>query len=495
MKPVNNKRILYLALIAGLFFIFTYTTPSSEAHVLIVADDGGNENPDWLIEANNTAQALDSKGYQVLELAGDNATGKNIMKGMYNADALIYIGHGGYMTGHYDNNGGKASPPFALVGSDEFIWGIDGKIREGWNGPVITAPFKSNIPVILSHACFSTGYVGSQEVANPLETIYNFSHMFTGAGANYYATGYYGSYNGKTVVDLVDEFLSGATTFQAANDQNNVRITSYSTYNNTKIWSYSQGYAAFVGDWSATFPTASQTTPYNDAAAEAWYQSIITGNIDLTSPIIISTSPKNSATTASITSPVTITFSENIQEGANFADIYLKNMKTNEKVALNSLTINGATLTIKPSLKLISNTNYKLYIPIGAIKDLNGNLFMSNYTLSFKTTVPDTTPPKVSSTNPKNNTTGFSLTSSVVITFSENIKAGTNYAGIYFKNLTTGKKVSFTKTISGKTLTLKMTLNRLRNNLYQIYIPAGAVKDLHNNSLKSSYTLQFRTVK
>ena len=38
--------------------------------------------------------------------------------GMYGADAIIYVGHGGYETGHYDLNGGKATPPFALVGYD-----------------------------------------------------------------------------------------------------------------------------------------------------------------------------------------------------------------------------------------------------------------------------------------------------------------------------------------------------------------------------------------
>jgi methionine-rich copper-binding protein CopC len=601
LPSIFNRKYYILTVIFGLIFIFSFTTPSSEAHVLIIAD-GGDENPEWVTEANNTARALENKGYEVKELYGDKATGKNIMKGMYNADAVIYIGHGGYQTGHYDMNGGEATPPFALVGSDEFVWGVGSKIREGWDGPVITAPFKTGIPVILSHSCFSTGYVGSQEVANPEETIYNFSRMFTGAGANYYASGYYGSYNGKTVVDLVDEFLEGATTFQAANNQNGIKLTSYTTYSDTKIWRYSQGYAAFVGDWNASFPLASQTTPYNDAAAEAWYQSIISGNTDLTSPIIKSIYPKSNATGVSPTSTVAITFNENIQAGDFFTGIYLKNMGTDLKVGIDCV-INGAILTITPSLNLLNSTDYQLYLPTGAVKDIAGNPFMSIFTSKFQTAIPDTTPPqvsatnpvknatgagitspititfneniqmgdnfqgiyvrklstgskmtitskeisgktltiylksirslnttflvylpagavediegnslassytfsfktkpeatppKVSSTKPSNNSTGVSLTSSIVITFSENIKAGSNYAGIYIKNLTTGKLVSFTKTISGKTLTLKMTTNRLSNNLYQVFLPASAVKDFYSNSLQTSYTFQFRTVK
>ncbi|NYB26201.1 MAG: Ig-like domain-containing protein [Methanobacteriaceae archaeon] len=63
-----------------------------------------------------------------------------------------------------------------------------------------------------------------------------------------------------------------------------------------------------------------------------------------------------------------------------------------------------------------------------------------------------------------------SLTSAITITFSENIKAGTNFSGIYIKNLSTEKKVTLaSKVISGKTLTLKMAASRLRYNLYQVY--------------------------
>lgn len=109
---------------------------------------------------------------------------------------------------------------FALVGSNNFVWGVNTKIRKGFNGKLVTAPFESKIQVILAHTCFSTGYVSNKQVLNPFETIYNFSQMFTGAGANYYATGYYGTYKGKKVADIVDEFLNGATNFKAANNKN-----------------------------------------------------------------------------------------------------------------------------------------------------------------------------------------------------------------------------------------------------------------------------------
>lgn len=481
-------------MLLGLFFIFSFTTPHSEAHVLIIAD-GDSSNPDLIDEADNTADALTDKGYQVKKLYQKNATTKNIMKGLYNADVVIYLGHGGYQTGHYDNNGGTATPPFALVGKDGFVWGVNSKIREGWNGRTITAPFKSNIPVILAHACFSTGYVGSTKVANPTETIYHFSQMFTGAGANYYATAYYGEYNGKTVVDIVDEFLNGATSFTDANQKNSQKITSYQTYNGVKIYRNLNNPIAFVGDWSATFPSASQTTPYDDAAAEAWYQSYLSGSTDLTSPIVKATNPANSATGVSPTSTVKIYFCEKIQQGSSFSGIYLKNLNTNETVIPTKLTISGQSLYLG-GLNLLNSTNYQVYIPLGAVEDTSGNTLASAYSFVFKTFTPDAIPLKVLSTKPANGATGVFLSSAITLTFSENIKSGVNFSKIIIKNLSTGKICAIaTKTISGKILTLKMKYNRLKNCLYKVYIPASAVKDVTGYNLAKSYSFTFRTYK
>jgi len=46
---------------------------------------------------------------------------------------------------------------------------------------------KTEYPVIILQACFSTGWVDDNQVSNPIPTIYNFASMFTGSGANYYA--------------------------------------------------------------------------------------------------------------------------------------------------------------------------------------------------------------------------------------------------------------------------------------------------------------------
>lgn len=212
-------------------------------------------------------------------------------------------------------------------------------------------------------------------------------------------------------------------------------------------------------------------------------------------PTVISSNPSNKATNISRNSPISINFSENIMNSTNFSGIYIKNLKTGKTVTLASKTINGNILTIKMAFSRLYDTTYQVFIPAGAVKDAAGNLLASSYNFSFKT-LKDTIPPKVTSTYPKNYATGVSLTSSIIINFNENIKSSTNFSKIYIKNLITGKKVTLTsKTINGKTLILKMAASRLKNNVYQIYIPASAIKDVAGNNLSTKYIFQFRTVK
>lgn len=244
--------------------IFVFLNPA-DAHILVIGDSKNDYNQAY-IETSTLSNQLKSRGYEVLELYKSNATAKNILKGMYDADAVIYAGHGGYQLDNYDGNGGNAAPPFALVGSDNFIWGMDDQMREGYDPDLFTAPFKKNIPVILLHSCFSTGWVENKEVANPIETIYNFARMFTGAGANFYATAWNGA-------EIVYDFMNGATDFADANKKNYEEITKSTEYNGIQIWRNDQGYAAFIGNWSSKFPKASETTPYDDEAAERWYNS------------------------------------------------------------------------------------------------------------------------------------------------------------------------------------------------------------------------------
>jgi subtilase family serine protease/methionine-rich copper-binding protein CopC len=209
-------------------------------------------------------------------------------------------------------------------------------------------------------------------------------------------------------------------------------------------------------------------------------------------PIVVSTIPTSNSTETAVNSPIIINFNKNIYSGTNYSNIYVQNLKTGSYTTISSKVISGNVLTINMASKLNYNTSYMVYIPNGAVKDSSGNILASNYNWTFTTQI-DKTPPKITSTTPVGNATGISLNSPIYIKFSENIKTGSKFTNIYVKNLTTGKTVTISKTISGNTLTINQTLGRLRNNQYMVYIPSGAVKDSAGNNLTSTYSFTFRT--
>jgi hypothetical protein len=351
---LNQKKLLkiFLTVAISLTIMCSYM-PYSDAHILVIGDSLGD-----IATANSEAISigtlLKSHGYPVVELIGSNATTKNILKGMYGADAIIYAGHGGYETGNYNMKGGVATPPYALVGKDDFIWGVGNKMEEGFNGQLFTAPVKQNIPVIILQACFSTGWVEDNEVSNPIPTIYNFARMFTGAGANYYAT----AYNGAGL-DMIQEFINGAKNFGTINAGSPYgAIYKSNIYNNIPIWRNPDGYSAFVGNWLGLFPTAAQTTAYNDSAAEAWYGSDRSTNpyqSDLTVSEV--TAPAQGVSGGIIYVSNTINNIVNVSSSSFFVNYYLKKNSTSPNIYLGHSFISS----IKGLSKIHLNT--KLTVP------------------------------------------------------------------------------------------------------------------------------------
>ena len=211
--------------------------------------------------------------------------------------------------------------------------------------------------------------------------------------------------------------------------------------------------------------------------------------IDTTQPTITSVNPANNMVITVANKAIVITFSENIKAGSAFTNIKVTNP---DGVSVKPLykVINGKTLTLTRNGYYINGLTYTITLPTGSITDTAGNTLKTAFTSKFKI---DTTKPTITRVNPKNNSSGFSLTAPITITFNENILEGVNWSKITMKNLNTGKTVSFTKSRNGKTLTIKMISSRLHKNTYQIYIPAETVKDNAGNKQNTPYTLTFKT--
>jgi methionine-rich copper-binding protein CopC len=156
-------------------------------------------------------------------------------------------------------------------------------------------------------------------------------------------------------------------------------------------------------------------------------------------------------------------------------------------------------VTVPIANKGIPTIIYETYMSDStAKKNSDANAFINALdtkvgSASTGNTTHDTTAPKVTSSTPQNGATGVSRTTTITIKFSENIKSSVNWSKIYMKNMNNGKTVVISKSISGNTLSIKMDLNRYAHNVYQIYIPASAVKDSAGNNLSAGYTLRFMT--
>ena len=117
---------------------------------------------------------------------------------------------------------------------------------------------------------------------------------------------------------------------------------------------------------------------------------------------------------------------------------------------------------------------------------------LDNQTVQTSVKILDTIPPKVSLTSPKNGATGVSKTATIIIKFSEKVKSSTYLNSITVKNLTTGKIIAISKSITGNTLSIK-TATKTANTTYLVTIPKAAVKDMAGNNLAATYTVKFKT--
>lgn len=113
-------------------------------------------------------------------------------------------------------------------------------------------------------------------------------------------------------------------------------------------------------------------------------------------------------------------------------------------------------------------------------------IFTEKYTI-------DKIAPKVYTTSPTNYKTSVSRLTPITVKFTENIKLSTYYGAITVKNLSTGKLVPISKSISANTLYIK-TNQRSALTWYLVTIPFKAVKDYAGNNLKSTYTFRFKTM-
>ena len=235
--------------------------------------------------------------------------------------------------------------------------------------------------------------------------------------------------------------------------------------------------------YTITLPTGSIT----DTVGNALTTFTSKFKVDNAKPTVTSVNPTNNKIINMVNKAIVITFSENIKAGSAFTSIKVTNP---DGVAVKPLykVINGKTLTLTRNGNYINGLTYTITLPTGSITDTAGNA-LSTFTSKFKV---DNAKPTVTSVNPANNKVINMANKAIVITFSENIKAGSAFTSIKVTNANGVKVNPLYKVINGKTLTLTRNGNYINGLTYTITLPTGSITDTAGNAI-TTYTSKFTT--
>lgn len=193
--------------------------------------------------------------------------------------------------------------------------------------------------------------------------------------------------------------------------------------------------------------------------------------------------PVNNAVNVNSRKIISVNFKTQVKRGSGW--IELKNNK-----GLINITKNYDTniLTINHSKPLVSG-KYTLILHTGSIQTSNGRS-LSLYITKFSV---DNIPPKVTFNYPFNGFKGYSKNTPIYVKFGEGIEPGVKFNSIRIINLKTGKVTAITKKILNNSLYIISRDGRTANTWYRIFIPAGSVKDLAGNEIKTLYTFKFKS--
>lgn len=242
--------------------------------------------------------------------------------------------------------------------------------------------------------------------------------------------------------------------------------------------------------------TATITTGVHDLSGNAlaanYVWTFTTGAVsNVTPPVVISTAPASGASGVPLTTNLAATFSEAV----NPLTVNTATFTLSQGVVPVSGTVSysGVTAVFTPAATLNTNTTYLATLTAG-VTDLSGNAMAANYTWSFTTasTIPVTVVvPTITSTMPAAGATAVTVSTNVVVNFSEPMNPLTIGTSTFLLQQGT-TTVSGTVTYANSSATFSPLLNLAPNTKYTAGI-ASSVADLSGNTLGTSYVWTFTT--
>lgn len=210
---------------------------------------------------------------------------------------------------------------------------------------------------------------------------------------------------------------------------------------------------------------------------------------DVVAPTVDNLSP-NGVSDVLVNANLEITFSEDVTQ--NIGVITIMNDDTGEEhesieVDGGQVTVSGNVATIDPSNTFIGETNYYVLVGESTFQDLSGNNFAGiSSTTDWTFFTEDIESPVISNRSPSDNAINVAISANLIITFSENVVAGSG--NVVIMNAS-GPSVHETidigagnVTISGNEITINPTTDFNGLNNYYVLIDPTAIDDAFGNS-------------
>lgn len=212
-------------------------------------------------------------------------------------------------------------------------------------------------------------------------------------------------------------------------------------------------------------------------------------------PTVTVTSPLNGSTNIAVASPIVVNFSESVNATASAFSIQCP---AGTPKTFSQTASPATSFTLTPSPNLPWGTTCTVTVNATQITDEDTidplDQMTSNYVFSFSTVPPPIDPaPTVASTNPLNNATGVSVSSNIVINFSEAVQASGSAFAVSCPGLQSIALIGS----PGASLTLDPTADLPYASTCTVTITASQVTDTDTNdpddAMASDYSFSFTT--
>jgi methionine-rich copper-binding protein CopC len=238
--------------------------------------------------------------------------------------------------------------------------------------------------------------------------------------------------------------------------------------------------------------TATITTGATDLSGTALasnYTWTFTTAVADVAPTIVSTVPIQSAVGVSISSNVSVLFSEAMDPATVTATTFTLKGPSNAAVPA-TVTYANDTAVLNPTGPLTANTVYTANVSTG-VKDIAETSMAASRTWTFTTAATDIAP-TVISTLPANSATGVSISSSISATFSEAMSSSSINTNSFILRSASGTFVPATVTYASNIALLNPTAPLVGGTVYTALLTA-AVQDVAGTPLASAYSWTFTT--